>query len=587
MLFKNKYIMAMAAMTAMSLASCDLDEVPQDSISPDTYFENAEELELYTNQFYTLMPDADDLYDEASNLIVDNLSQPSVLVGLTRTVPASGGGWSWGSLRHINYYLENCNRCSDESARALYDGTAYFWRAWFYFKKLQQFGEVPIYEETIDSDDYTQLNRPRDSRDDVINFIIADCDRAIELLPETASVYKLCKSTARALKARACLHEGTFRKYHAGHTFNPNNLPWEDLLRTAAEAANEIITSGKYKLYTTGSQPYYDLFTSQSAQTSEVIFARCFGGNYAHSVDQYALSSGSGRAGLTKALVGSYLMKDGSFFSSQEGWETMSFTDECKNRDPRLAQTVVTQGSTYADGNAATFNFTNTVTGYPMLKFISGPSYQKSTTDMPIIRLAEIYLIYAEAKAELGTLTQDDLDCSINLLRDRVGMPHLNLAYANANIDPFMVSENYGYKNVTGTYKGVILEIRRERGIEMVAEGQRFQDLVRWREGNLYEKPFYGPYMDGAGKYDMDGDGTIDFCIYIDRRIVAPGCTPYKIGEEIILSDEDHGYIWAHSGLLRSFNEDRDYLYPIPINDRTLTGGILTQNPGWDDGLSF
>ena len=93
--------------------------------------------------------------------------------------------------------------------------------------------------------------------------------------------------------------------------------------------------------------------------------------------------------------------------------------------------------------------------------------------------------------------------------------------------------------------------------------------------------------MPGEGRYDMDGDGKIDFCIYKTRRNPSPGVTPLKIGEEITLSEGEKGYIVAHSSLAREFNEDRDYLYPIPSNERTLTGGILTQNPGWNDGLTF
>lgn len=138
--------------------------------------------------------------------------------------------------------------------------------------------------------------------------------------------------------------------------------------------------------------------------------------------------------------------------------------------------------------------------------------------------------ITPEAKAELGTLTQDDLDHSVNLIRDRVGMPHLNKSAANANPDPFLTSELYGYKNVdSGSNKGVILEIRRERSIEMVSEGIRFSDLCRWREGQLLAQPFYGPYVPGEGRYDMDGNGKIDFVVYLDRRIPAPGVTPLKI----------------------------------------------------------
>ena len=167
-------------------------------------------------------------------------------------------------------------------------------------------------------------------------------------------------------------------------------------------------------------------------------------------------------------------------------------------------------------------------------------------------------------------------------------MPHLDKSAVNADPDPFLTSELYGYKNVdNGPNKGVILEIRRERSIEMVNEGIRFADLCRWREGQLLAQPFYGPYVPGEGRYDMDGNGKIDFVVYLDRRIPAPGVTPLKINQDIFLSEGKTGYILAHGQLMRAFNEDRDYLYPIPSNERTLTKGMITQNPGWDDGLNF
>ena len=583
-----KHIFISAALLT-GFASCDLNEFPKDSISPDTFFHTESELELYTNQFYLMEPTAVNLYDEPSNLIVDGLSQSDVVVGLTRTVPSSGGGWSWSYLRYINYYLQNSHRCEDAAARKRYDGVAYFWRAYFYFEKLKRFGEVPWYDQVLASDQDELLAKPRDSRDVIINHIIEDCDKAAENLPASSSIYKVSRYAALALKSRACLFEGTFRKYHAGHTFNKNNLPYEANLQECVNASLDIMNDKKYSIYSTGKNPYYSLFTSENAIAQEVILARCYGGNFVHAVDAYALMPSKGMAGYTKALVFSYLMQDGSRFTDKEGWATMPFTEETKERDPRLAQTVLTQNAQYVDGTEGTFNFANTVTGYPMLKYISGPNYiNASTIDVPIYRMAEVYLNYAEAKAELGTLTQDDLDHSVNLIRDRVGMPHLNKSAANADPDPFLTSELYGYKNVdSGPNKGVILEIRRERSIEMVSEGIRFADLCRWREGQLLAQPFYGPYVPGEGRYDMDGNGKIDFVVYLDRRIPAPGVTPLKINQDIFLSEGETGYILAHGQLMRAFNEDRDYLYPVPSNERTLTKGMITQNPGWNDGLDF
>jgi hypothetical protein len=176
----NKYLIA--GTLAIFTVACDLDEIPKDSISPDNFFHSEADLEQYTNQFYLMEPSASDLYDETSNLIIDGLSQPSTIVGINRTVPSSGGGWSWGNLRHINYYLQNSYRCEKEAARNYYDGVAYFWRAYFYFEMLKKFGEVPWYDQVLASDDDELLAKPRDSRETVIQHIISDCDKAAELL---------------------------------------------------------------------------------------------------------------------------------------------------------------------------------------------------------------------------------------------------------------------------------------------------------------------------------------------------------------------------------------------------------------------
>ncbi len=123
---------------------------------------------------------------------------------------------------------------------------------------------------------------------------------------------------------------------------------------------------------------------------------------------------------------------------------------------------------------------------------MSFDSYNRSINSMPIFRYAEVLLNFAEAKAELGTLTQADLNKSIFELRDRVGMPNLDMAAANANVDPYMEAQ---YPGVTGANKGVILEIRRERRIELVMESHRWNDLMRWKSGQSVVRPFKGMYF--------------------------------------------------------------------------------------------
>ena len=310
--------------------------------------------------------------------------------------------------------------------------------------------------------------------------------------------------------------------------------------------------------------------------------------NVTHNANYYTLNAGYGRPGLSKKIVNSYLMSDGSRFTDIDGYEKMEFYDECQNRDPRLAQSIRTPGYTRIGSSVQEApDFVVTVTGYQPIKYVAGTeydSYNTSAVDLPVFRTAEVYLNYAEAKAELGTLTQADLDNSIKKIRDRVGMPNIDLAMANGDPDEYMEKM---YTQVSEENKGVILEIRRERTVELSREGFRYYDIIRWKEGQTFTQKHYGMYFKGVGEYDLDKDGTIDLCLYQGSRPDTKATLSYEIGQDIYLSEGDHGYVDPYRNITLSWNEDRDYFYPIPTDDRSLTGGALTQNPGWNDGLDF
>ena len=226
-------------------------------------------------------------------------------------------------------------------------------------------------------------------------------------------------------------------------------------------------------------------------------------------------------------------------------------------------------------------DFGATVTGYQLIKFVTAEtedSYNRSFNDMPIFRYAEVLLNYAEAKAELGQLTQEDIDKSIKLLRDRVGMPNLDMAAANADPDPYLASQ---YVNVSGANKGVLLEIRRERRIELVMESYRWDDLMRWKEGHLLAEQFKGMYFPGLGQYDLNKDGQVDVVIYEGTKPTTKGPQYLKLGSEIVLENgRDGGLILVNANIDKAFTENRDYLYPVPIQEMLLNKN-LTQNPNW------
>lgn len=595
----KRFIILAIAFTAV-LSACDdiLDTKPLSQITPSAYFKTETDLQLFSNTFYNNLLDKSP-YDHQSDLYIQQNLSDEMIGGNKRTVPNSGGGWSWGDLRKMNTLLVYAHQCSDEAAVIKYTALTRFFRAYFYFDKIKRFGDVPWYEKELGSAD-EELYNPRDSRELVMTKMIEDIDYAIENLPSGVSTYRANKWAALALKAQFCLYEGTFRKYHQ---LNLTGNDYKYYLEQSAGAAEQLIKNGPYKLYTTGkpNKDYLTLFAQENASPEEYILAIKFDfslGIY-HNATAHTVVATQGRPGLTRKMINTYLKTDGTAFTNQEGWQEMSFVDETKNRDPRLAQSIRTPGYTrIGTTKVLAPNLTGSVTGYQPVKFVQDPTASggnvdrndRSTCDLPVFRYAEVLLNYAEAKAELGTLTQNDLAISINKIRGRVEMPDLNMETANAHPDWYLSSAEYGYTNVSGPNKGIILEIRRERAIELTQEGFRFDDLVRWKAGYCVDQELYGMYFKQPGEYDLTGDGVTDVILYekgTTKPTAADGVQVLMIGEDIILSNGNRGYVYYHKNIERTkFSEQRDYLYPIPINERSLNNN-LTQNPGWNDGLNF
>lgn len=584
---KHTIINVILFLAAIACVSCEdmLDFQPKDRLSPDTYFRTETDCELWTNNYYTVFPSAEGVYSEPFDVIVRDVLADEIS-GVRKPMPTDGN-WKWTKLREMNFFLSRSSQIEEESVRLRYEGLTRFFRAYFYFEKVKRYGDVPWVDKPLSSDD-NELYKGRDSREFVMEKVMEDIDFAIANLPEKQDVYHVTRWTARALKSRIALFEGTFRKYHGIDGY-------EKYLQECV-TASEPFLNGPYNIYTTGSTPYQDLFTSQNAIGTEIILARAYTSaisGMTHDVNGHLTGATMGRPGMTRNAVNMYLMRDGSRYTDQPGYATKTFVDECKNRDLRMAQTIRTPKYKRIGGNKELApDLSRSTTGYQLIKYLTEEKYdanKASTNDMPLFRLAEVLLNYAEAKAELGTLKQDDLNKTIKPLRSRAGLPELDMEEANENPDPYLSSPETGYANVTGANKGVILEIRRERTLETPMEGLRYWDIMRWKEGKRFEKPTEGLYFAGTGEYDLDGNGTVDVNIYDSET--APGNKAdvlyLKLGTDIVLSEKTSGNLLAHSSTHRIWNEERDYLYPIPTDDRVLTQGAISQNPGWDDGLPF
>lgn len=603
----KKYILLLAA-AVLGLSSCEdmLNKIPQDELSPDSYFRTETELQLFSNTFYNNMLDKSP-YDEQSDQYIEDVLSDELVGGTKRLVPpdADKTPWDWSDLRKMNTLLAYApEQCEDQAVLEKYMALTRFFRAYFYFEKVKRYGDVPWYDTELGSDD-PALYKARDSREYIMDKMLKDIDYAIKYLPaekfssSSSGPFRANKWAALALKARFCLFEGTFRKYH---NLELEGNDYAFYLNEAAKAAKDIIDEGVYKLYKTGhpESDYLNLFTAEDANTDEYILAIKFDYSLAihHNATGYSILDSQGKPGMTKKMVNLYLMADGTTFTSQEGWATKGFVEEMTGRDPRLAQTIRGLGyKRIGSDEVLAPDLGVSVTGYQPIKFVQEPTASggqvdrndRSTNDLPVFRYAEVLLNYAEAKAELGTLTQDDLDISINEIRERAGMKDLDMEYANNNIDWYLSSKEYGFTNLSENNKGVILEIRRERAVELAQEGFRYYDLMRWAAGYCIDQEMLGMYFTGPGPYDLTGDGVDDIYLY-DGESAPEGLDEniekFRIGQDVYLSDGTSGYLDPTRGTRQGFNPERDYLYPIPVKERTLNNN-LTQNPGWSDGLEL
>jgi len=561
-----------------------LDRYPIAEISPENSFKTADDLRLYTNGFYEQLPSIRNIID--ADLKTDNVlysSIPEEQRSHERILPSEtgSGGWDWEDLREINLFFDNYQRCTDEAGRDKYEGVARFFRAWFYFDKVKRFGDVPWYETVIQTGDTDLLYKARDSREFVVSKIIQDLEIAVDKLGDERASDQVTRWTALALLSRVCLYEGTFRKYHTELGIQGSDT----LLQKAYEAAGRVMDESGYTLYSTGNPDtdYRDLFAS-TLKEDEVILGRRYSLtlNQMHNVNYYLTSRTQRDIGLTKDLVDSYLQLNGMPFTSKTGYATMEFYDEMQSRDRRLAQTIRSLGYQRIGGTATLLpDFAATMTGYQLCKFLSdetqdgdGASYQ----DVAFIRYAEVLLNYAEAKAELGIITQDDIDRTIRLIRSRVSMPNLDMTSANQSPDAVLAAL---YPNVSGSNQGIILEIRRERRIELVMEGFRWDDLVRWKAGKLLEPHFIGMYFPSLGEFDLDGDGAPDLMLYTGTATSTTAAQSVEIGGVLQLTEGDHGNLIGFKDNTKQFDESRDYLYPLPTGDLLLNENLV-QNPNWD-----
>jgi len=567
-----------------------LEREPKDDLTNPKFWKTATDLKVYNNGIYNdagnngknlfLVGHSNSAWnssylstmasenqsDNGASFVSDHARYAKIAAGM-ETVPdnPSEGGWQWGLLRRCNVFFENVKDAAiDDETKNKYAGEVHFFRAWFYFDKVQNYGDVPLVTTAL-TEDSPELFEKQTPRKEVMNQVLADINKAIEYLPEswpTDHPDRVNKYTALALKSRICLFEGTYNKYH-------NLGDYQTWLTEAVDASKQIMDSGKFKLYNTGdpSKDYRVLFTSPDLHgNNEIIMSRSYETPaLGHRVSGYIISQNSGP---TKDFVDDFLCIEADGTAKPIGLSTIynedSYDGYFDNRDPRLAQTILDprkekellntqKGFPFLNGMGVSWE---SATGFHFIKFYEYADDMRGTgneiNDYPLFRYAEILLNYAEAKAELNTLSLNDLDVSINKLRERAGMPNMDL---NPAMDP-----KYSNEGISSQ----LVEIRRERRVELSYEQFRYQDLMRWKQGHRLKNRVLGMRLEDSER--------------------APG-ERYEKAKVNTFEVNGKKYVDVYAGTdytyeRREFIDGKHYLHPIPINVLAKNSNLV-QTPGW------
>ncbi len=584
-------------LASVGFSACEkLEQVPQSTASQAAVFGNENGLKLYTNSFYGMgfLPGNSISLDAMSDYLAVRAVPDFIREG--GFAANNSSGWSWTDLRNINYFIQNCNNPAvPVSVRNNYLGLARYFRAYFYMDKVRRFGDVPWIGKPLDINDTTALNAGRDKRELVMDSVLADLDFACANISTAndPSRTTVTKWVAFAFKSRVCLFEGTFRKYHTSLNLTSTANKW---LQEAASAADQIIKNGGFSLNTAGGPgvSYRNVFTSNTPLANEVLQAAVADQALAVLSDaNWWWTSGTygSKASFTRDFINTYLKIDGTPYTNNPAYTTMLFKDEVKNRDLRLKQSIRCldyKRTTNGLPVPAPPVFSYTFTGYQPIKLTLDNTAldagRLNTNIVSLFRYAEVLLNFAEAKAELGTLTNQEWALTIGALRARAGITG-GLSIKPIVADPYLV-KNY-FPNISDP---TILEIRRERGIELSLEGFRFSDILRWKRGELMERPWNGFHVAALNvPMDLNEDGILDVAFYQGTRPTpaVSGVTYVDVSARIGTAVNSQLLKNGTSGELNWMNEiprkwnDRNYLYPIPLND-LQRNPKLKQNPGWN-----
>ena len=600
----------LALACAALFSACDFNEDPQSAASVDMVFSSEGGLQMYAYGFYNMLPDRTEVYkgDSTTDYGPKNATSGMEVGAYTIT---SSSSWSWGNLRNINFFLEkNVDPSVPQAVRDNYNGIARLFRAYFYYDKLVQYGPVPWIDRVFNSPEDEGLYATQDTRDVIIENIIADLDFAYEHITAASATTNsslVNKYTAAGLKSRICLFEAAWRKYHANDQLDfartgCTKYSANQLYELAADAAKKVMDSGKYSIYTgtkyaDGRGSYRQLFIADNTVTQEVMLAIVADGTLCIGEQNWWWNSSTygPHLGMSRKFAKTYLNADGSVYNEKNADGSFkTFKQETTGRDTRLNETIRGWDYTRKDASgkyvSTSANFTgHALSGYQVTKWVMDDvaydDHAYNDNDEPLMRYAEMLLNYAEAKAEQGKLTDAEWASTIGVLRKRAGITGGTaqtgtLTSKPTQADPYIAAYYPGVTDPT------VLEVRRERAIELAYEGFRLKDLKRWNMCDLWvNDPWEGiwvPAMDTP--LDINEDGVNDVYYYADKVPDAYKGIGVKVGTGStansvnLVKQAEGGYIYVYPST-RAWPV-RQYLYPIPQTVMQINPN-LKQNPGW------
>ncbi|MFA9193355.1 RagB/SusD family nutrient uptake outer membrane protein [Flavobacterium sp. FBOR7N2.3] len=569
-----------------------LDLDPLDTQTEASYFKTPANFKAASNDFYNKMVswravDGSNIYNFMD--FGTDLTSFTQEEGRGNTVEAVSDIYWRNPYKYIraNNILLNAaaQYQGDKAAIAQYVAAAKFFRAWHHFFLLKRYGGVPIVTTVVDINDEVLYGK-RNSRYEVMNQILTDLTEAIPDLPieqniSAADKGHVSKWAAEAFKARVLLYEATWEKY-VGTTTDGDGITTgagsegaaantTAYLEEVITLAKDVMSNGGYQLWNYNSQlnnfSMYYLFNLEDAGSNpagldkstnkEFILYNKYdfgllqaGTNLSHTVGS--------RLAPSRKFMDMFLCTDGLPVDKSPLFQGyVKVGDEYRNRDYRLTSYFVDLATDAIPVSGAIKLFGpggDSGSGYANRKFRAYKygTYRAANTesaDYPQIRLAEVYLMYAEALYELnGTITDAQLNESVNLIRQRAGLPALTNAFVTAN-------------NLN-----MLDEIRRERAIELFGENSRYDDLKRWGIAEqVLNEPILGSVIQGT---DYQGNAAI----------YKPASYPH--GELSVATGKGNlNALLLDPAANRNFQRTH-YLFPVSTTQQQLNPKLL-QNPGY------